>query len=140
MKNALIIAVVICALVAACGPAPAQTAPTTAAPTAASTANTCTTEQCFIPLANDCKEASLTLQQAAGTFSYTVKDCVLTKTLVSLKPDEAQDMKDALQGKSMTCKYEQGKFDTRWTDSLLGGMELCQGELRDVLGNLLMFV
>jgi hypothetical protein len=40
----------------------------------------------------------------------------------------------------MTCKYEQGKFDTRWTDSLLGGMELCQGELRDVLGNLLMFV
>ncbi|MBS3068469.1 hypothetical protein J4450_07210 [Candidatus Micrarchaeota archaeon] len=48
-------------------------------------------------------------------------------------------MKTLLEGKSMTCKYENGKFDQRLVTSLIYGTEYCDGELKDALGQLIVF-
>ena len=46
-------------------------------------------------------------------------------------------MKTLLQGKSMTCHYGKGKFDSRLVNSLLFGSEYCEGELKDILAELI---
>ncbi|VVC03722.1 Uncharacterised protein [Candidatus Burarchaeum australiense] len=100
----------------------------------------CGNETCFIAAANNCKAMDLTLTDDAGTFSYSsTSACVFTKTLVSLGANESQDMKQLLEGKNMTCIYEQGKFDPRLVTSLLYGIEYCDGELKDGLGSLAVF-
>lgn len=116
---------------------PPPTSPSTPPPTVAA----CTTKECFISSANDCKDIDLTLTEEAGVIKYaSSKDCVFTKTLVSLNADETQEMKGLLQGKSLTCRYEKGKFDQRWVTSLIYGTEYCEGELRDILVELIAFL
>ena len=101
----------------------------------------CTTKECFISSANACNDIDLTLTEDAGVIKYSSsKDCVFTKTLVSLNADETQEMKSLLQGKSLTCRYEKGKFDQRWVTSLIYGTEYCEGELRDTLVELIAFL
>jgi hypothetical protein len=107
---------------------------------APSTNATCGNEACFIAAANNCKNMSLTVTDDVGTFSYSSSEhCIFTKTLVSLNANESQEMKNLLEGKNMTCMYEMGKFDQRWVTSLIYGIEYCDGELKDRLGDLTVF-
>lgn len=100
----------------------------------------CTTKDCFISAANQCSDSTLTLAEDAGTFTYSSSGgCVFTKTLVTPNANETQEMKNLLTGKSLTCKYEKGKFDQRWVNSLILGLENCQGDLKDTLGELMAF-
>lgn len=124
-------------LIAACA-SPSQDAPQASSPSPPAVA-ACTTKECFISSANDCDDIALTFTEEAGVFRYASKDCVFTKTLVSLDPTETQEMKDLLQGKSFACRYEKGKFDPRWTNSLIFGTEHCEGGLKDRLAELLLF-
>lgn len=128
-------------LIAGCGSPPQQAPPASpSTPPTPQTAAACTTKECFIASANDCNDLSLTLTEDAGVFKYlSSKDCVFTKTLVTLNPSETQEMKNILQGKSLTCRYEKGKFDERWVTSLIFGTEYCEGELRNSLGELILF-
>lgn len=64
--------------------------------------------------------------------------CVFTKTYVSAK-GETDEMRALLEGKSFSCKYEKGKFDQRLANSLVFGMENCEGELKDAIAKLLLF-
>lgn len=126
-------------LIAGCvspSPQPPPTPPPTTPAVAA-----CTTKECFISAANACDDSDLTLTEDAGVIRYSSsKDCVFTKTLVSLNAGETQEMKGLLQGKSLTCRYEKGKFDQRWVTSLIFGTEYCEGELRDTLVELIAFL
>ncbi len=107
---------------------------------APSTNATCGDETCFIAAANNCENINLTVTDEVGTFSYSSSEsCIFTKTLVSLNANESQEMKNLLQGKNMTCMYERGKFDQRWVTSLIYGIEYCQGELKNRLGDLTVF-
>ena len=134
-------------LLAACG---APTEPT--APAAQSTepskpasqpsqpqSPACAAKDCFVPLANDCKDSEIIVAEDAGVFKYSAKDCVFDKTLITLHEQETQEMKNLLQGKSLTCKYDKGKFDKQWTTSLVLGIEKCEGELKEFLIELLAF-
>ena len=126
-------------LIAGCV-SPSQQPPPTSPSTPPAVA-ACTTKECFISSANDCNDISLTLTEDAGVLKYaSSKDCVFTKTLVSLNANETQEMKSLLQGKSLTCRYEKGKFDQRWVTSLIFGTEYCEGELRDILAELIAFL
>jgi len=106
-----------------------------------STNVTCMNETCFfIAAANNCEDKNLTVTDDVGTFSYSSsKYCIFTKTLVSLNDNESQEMKNLLEGMNMTCIYERGKFDQRWVTSLIYGIENCQGDLKDRLGDLTLF-
>ncbi len=101
----------------------------------------CSTKECFIDAANECKDVRSTFAEESGTFVYaSSNDCVLTKTLVSAHPGESPEMKALLEGKSMTCKYERGSFDERWVTSLVFGSENCEGGLKDAIAQLLVFI
>ena len=128
-------------LIAGCISQPQPPSTSTSTSTVApSDASACTTKECFISSANDCNEINLTLTEDAGVLKYSSsKDCVFKKTLVSLNANETQEMKSLLEGKSLTCRYEKGKFDQRWVTSLIFGTEYCEGELRDILVELLVF-
>ncbi|MBI4141761.1 hypothetical protein HY484_02445 [Candidatus Woesearchaeota archaeon] len=100
----------------------------------------CSTKDCFISVANDCNEATLTFSEDIGVFKYlSSKDCVFTKTLVSANENETPDMKKLLSGKSLVCTYKKGAFDERWVSSLIFGTEYCEGKLKDILGQLVLF-
>ncbi len=109
------------------------------APAVSSVVVPCATKECFISAANACSDSSLVVNETYGTFSYSSKGCVLTKTVLSLSDSEMQDMKTLLTGKSMTCVYEKGKFDDRLVNSLIFGSEFCEGELKDILAKLILF-
>jgi len=100
----------------------------------------CADPDCLILAANDCADSNLTITEDVGVFKYSSSNgCVFTKTLVSLNSNETADMKKLLEGKSLTCKYEKGKFDSRLVTSLIFGTENCEGNLKDALGELLAF-
>jgi hypothetical protein len=99
----------------------------------------CNDASCFITAADNCGNESIIYTDSVGTFNYTTSNCVFFKTLVSLNANETQDMKNALEGKSMTCVYQQGQFDQRWVSSLIYGTENCTGDLKEALGELLVF-
>ncbi len=114
-----------------------QIPPTSPAPPATSG---CADQSCFITAANNCEDESLTLSDEVGTFGYSsTTSCIFTKTLLGLNESETWEMKNSLEGKSMTCKYEKGKFDSRLVTSIIFGMEYCEGSLKDALGKLLAF-
>jgi len=100
----------------------------------------CSTKECFISAANNCNEVSLTLTEDIGVLKYSSsKDCVFTKTLVSVNENETPELKKLLSGKSLTCMYKNGAFDEQWVTSLIFGTEFCEGKLKDILGQLVLF-
>ena len=99
----------------------------------------CTTKECFISSANDCGTASLTASEDFGSVSYSSSNCSFTKTILQLDSGEPADMKTALEGKSLTCKYSKGNFDSNWTSSLVLGISSCEGPLADALGQMVAF-
>lgn len=99
----------------------------------------CAAKDCFADAANGCKDISITSNEDFGSAKYTAKNCVFTKTIVSLAAGESQEMKKLLEGKSLSCQYEKGKFNDQWINTLILGIENCEGELRDALGSLSVF-
>jgi len=146
MKCALGILAIALLLFAACGspaaqqPAPAPTPGPAPTPAPDPAEPACASKDCFIPAANNCDELSATLTTDAGTFRFSSsKDCVLTKTFVTAAPGESQEIKTLLEGKSMTCTYVKGSFDSRLVTGLVFGSERCEGQLKDALAQLLLF-
>ncbi|HEV8290192.1 MAG TPA: hypothetical protein VGQ00_04560 [Candidatus Norongarragalinales archaeon] len=99
----------------------------------------CADKNCFINAASQCSAAKLVLNESYGAVKYSTNGCVFTKRIVSLNESESPDLKLLVEGKSMACKYEKGKFDTNLVDSLLLGIEPCEGELKDAINELLVF-
>ncbi|VVB74014.1 Uncharacterised protein [uncultured archaeon] len=114
-----------------------QAANQTTATTAAAT--TCSSKDCFAPAANNCSDISIQVTEVFGTMKYSSSGCVFTKTMISLNQNESADMKKALEGKSLSCVYEKGKFDSGWLSSLVAGIENCSGNLKDAIGQLVLF-
>lgn len=100
----------------------------------------CTTKECFISAANECNDLAMTLTEKAGVIQYSSRDCTFTKTMISLDAKETQEMKNLLEGKSLTCKYGRGTFNKDWVNSLLLGTENCEGQLKDILVDLVAFL
>lgn len=101
---------------------------------------TCHTADCLAKAANDCRKAKLESVDEAGIFwQYRVSaPCGrFEKTLIYLNEKETESMKKLLEGKSLSCNYTRGNFDKRWIDSLIFGLENCEGELKETVGQLL---
>ncbi|MBU2522943.1 MAG: hypothetical protein KKE23_01480 [Nanoarchaeota archaeon] len=43
------------------------------------------------------------------------------------------------KAKSLICQYYSGEFDSRWIDSISDGLEYCRGDLKDAIGELIIF-
>lgn len=106
---------------------------------------TCMDQNCFIAAANSCQVMNVTITDNVGTFALSSigqtnsTSCIFSKTVVSLNSNETQNMQNLLDGKSMTCIYQKGNFDSQFVTALIGGIEYCSGPLKDDLGNLIIF-
>ena len=99
----------------------------------------CTAKDCFIAAANNCSDISIQATESFGTVKYSTSGCVFTKTIISLNQNESADMRAALTGKSLTCVYEKNKFDSGLLTSLVIGIENCDGELKEIISQLVLF-
>ena len=102
-------------------------------------ATTCEDAQCFISEANSCKKATFESMEDHGKVSYSSSKCIVTKTFVSAVEGENEEIKKLLEGKSLTCEYNEGEFDENIVNSLILGIENCEGELKDTIGQLIVF-
>jgi len=119
-------------LIQACGKAEQAAEPSAIAP--------CDAKDCFITKANDCEEVNITVSENFGTVSYASSGCVFTKTMQGVSANETAEIRELFDGKSLTCTYEKGNFDPRWINSLVFGIEYCQGDLKDRIVDMLAFV
>ena len=86
----------------------------------------------FIRLANVGLPAVVYLRILAGVFSYEVTDeFVLIKKAMKI-PWDASD-KPLLQGKSMFCRYQRGKFDPRLIETLDFDLQNFKGSLKNTI-------
>ena len=99
----------------------------------------CETKDCFITAADQCQTVDLELTEDIGVVQYAAQDCTFTKTIVSSAPGESEDIRNLIEGKSLICDYEQGAFDERWVNSIYAGTGDCEGELREVIAQLIIF-
>ena len=130
-RMALVCVLAALALAGCCNLLPKPPAPTPGA---------CIDTACFLVAAVDCQDMNVTLKGSVATFAYSSsQSCVLTKTLVSVDTNDTQAMKDFLQGKSMACPYQKGRFDPGLVTSMVDGMENCTGDLKDALSEMLIF-
>jgi len=99
----------------------------------------CNAKDCFVSAANNCSNISIQVAEPFGTMRYSTSGCVFTKTVVNLSQNESADMRKALEGKSLSCVYEKGKFDSGLPSSLVAGIENCDGELKEIISQLVLF-
>ncbi len=138
MKKIYIILIVSLLIMAGC--TTPQPPPQTGNATMDNHTTLCSDKQCFIAAANDCNKTDISVTENIGLIQYSSStDCVFTKTLVKLDDNETQDMKNILEGKNMTCVYQKGQFDSRLVNTLIGGTETCDGELKTNLVKLAVF-
>lgn len=89
----------------------------------------CKTIDCFVSAAEECQTADINVQEDFGIIWYHTENCTLTKTIKEITDPDSQELKPALEGKSMTCSYIQDDLHKEWIESLTAGTELCEGEL-----------
>jgi len=98
----------------------------------------CDSKDCFIAKANNCEDININVTEEFGSVNYASKGCVFTKTVLSM--NDTEEMRKLFEGKTLSCIYEQSRFDRRWVDSLVFGIEYCEGELKDRIVDMLAFL
>ncbi|MBS3138023.1 hypothetical protein J4232_06335 [Candidatus Woesearchaeota archaeon] len=94
----------------------------------------CTNEQCFLENANNCNAAryQITVDQIQYEFT-TDNDCNVVKKIVKLSDEEPKEIKELIEGKSMTCSYVKNNFNQELLTTLLSGLDKCTGQLKEGL-------
>jgi len=105
-------------------------------------AKTCNDDSCFITMANNCTAVKWQTTDKAGMewSYYSSPYCTFEKKLLLITGNESQSMKDVLEGQSLSCDYEQKKFDAQWVNSLIFNLEPCNGELKESIAKLLLLL
>ena len=97
----------------------------------------CDTAECFIDKANLCEKATYETQEEYGLVLFTTEDCKTTKTIIKLDESEDPELKSLIEGKSLVCENTQDGFDNRWIYNLLSELDNCEGELKDIMQQLI---
>ena len=94
----------------------------------------CDTTECFIEYANNCDPAELEINEEGTLQTYQIlPGCNFYREYTILAADEPDAIRELLEGKSMTCQYTEGNFDTDLINTVSIGIENCEGDLVDGL-------
>jgi len=99
---------------------------------------------CFDDFGSRCKYVDISVDTDFGEVRYEINKnyatdtCYFTKTIVTLTEDT--ELKGLLENKSLQCKYFEGEYNPAWVASWYGGVDSCTGDLRGILGDLVLFV
>ncbi len=101
----------------------------------------CNTADCFIGYANLCSPTTLTMIEDGTTTFYEIREnCLFYREYTKLADDEPDEIRELLEGKSMTCPYTMGNFDKDLVNTVSLGIENCEGELVDGLYTIILAV
>jgi len=89
----------------------------------------CDTDACFIERANRCDRATLLKDAEGSTMILKTNNCRMTKEFKSFSSSEPEDVVSLLEGKRMTCTYDQNMFDRFLLIPMTADVEKCEGEL-----------
>lgn len=94
----------------------------------------CDDDICFLRNAQECSPATLVKDEAGSSVLYEIKgDCVLEKSIYSFAEDEPEEVVTLFANKKMICPYTKNGFDEEWITSIVSGVDVCSGELRDAI-------
>ena len=96
----------------------------------------CADKACFVTAANNCENVAFEQLEEGSLFGYSARSCVLTKTLKKMNETEPAEMKDLLEGKSLSCKYSAESFNENWVNTLSLDLGDCTGDLKDAIDEL----
>ncbi|MEK6813024.1 MAG: hypothetical protein AABX86_02840 [Nanoarchaeota archaeon] len=97
----------------------------------------CADKACFLQKADACEPAFFA-QNEQGTFmELTSRNCKLTKKIVQVSPQEKEDIRKAVTGKSMICRYEKNYFNKNWVNTMTLDIQQCEGQLKDTIMSIL---
>ena len=99
----------------------------------------CSNKECFALKAENCNKAEFERLEDGSTFKYETNNCQFVKTALKINPSEPENIKQLLEGKSLTCSYAKGQFEIDWINTLTLQLDKCQGPLKDSLIKLLQF-
>jgi len=100
---------------------------------------TCATAECFLEKANACETTSFEVQEEFGLMLYSTENCIFEKKVLNIDASEDPELKNLIEGKSLTCDYEKAMFKNKWMESLIADLDSCQGELKDIMQQLIVF-
>lgn len=105
-------------------------------------AKTCNDAECFMAKANVCTAVKLQTTDSVGMewSYYSSPYCIFEKKLLTITGNESEGMKKVLEGQSLSCDYQENKFDAQWVNSLIFDLEPCQGELKESIAKLLLLL
>jgi hypothetical protein len=99
----------------------------------------CDTIECFVSNSNNCSSVMFVEKNDIGEFRYFSNDCLFTKTLVKSGENEAIEIKEVVEGKSLYCNYNSGEFNEKWLTDISSEIDFCWGDLKEVIGELFLF-
>lgn len=99
--------------------------------------DSCRTTECFTLKAENCEKAELQRNEDGSIFIYKTNNCQFTKTAAKISGSEDQRIIDLLEGKSLSCSYQENNFNMDWINTLTIGLDQCQGPLKDGIKNIL---
>jgi len=93
-----------------------------------------TNTQCFNIIAQGCHEGTVIAQDGINFARYTVvQPCAIVKQYEKFSPDEDPLFVTAVSGTDMSCPYYIASYNPEWTTGIMGGIEGCNGMLKDIL-------
>lgn len=98
----------------------------------------CTTDQCFIDAANQCKSVEMDKNLGGSVYSLSERNCLFTKTVKTVNATETPEIIALLKDTSMTCSYDKNGFNDNLITTLSLGIDNCSGDLKDALEQLLL--
>ncbi len=102
-------------------------------PLVSSLVTTCTDPACFTTRAQECLPTVFKQIEVGSEVTYKIQECVLTKELTKFSDAEPVTVRNFFTGKTMRCAYERNNFDRALAQSLLGGLERCDGSLKEAI-------
>ncbi len=98
----------------------------------ASKASVCTTQECFIEMANNCQAASYQVDEQGTIYLHkTNANCIYEKKAIQTAANEPEEVRLLLEGKSFQCEYYRGAFNNLWLNTLTQGLQSCHGDLKE---------
>lgn len=89
---------------------------------------------CFLEKANKCKSATYFSNIDGTQFQVTSQsDCTYERTITGFSEEETSATKALMKDKKMVCTYDKGTLSESYFNTITGNIENCQGELKDVI-------
>jgi len=91
------------------------------------------TKEEFVSRVQSCKSGTYLDQVDNSLVKYSTKNCQVVKEITYVGDLEPREIQVLFEGKKMTCEYRRGQFNFDHLDYFLKDIDVCWGDLKDIL-------